>query len=200
MESGYNAALQIGLTIQREAGMAVREIIRMGHPTLRQRSRPLAGDELAEPWVGALVADMAETLHAAGGIGLAAPQVNVPVRLAIIEFPGGPSRYGDIPELPLTVFVNPEITVLDGHSAGCWEGCLSIPGLRGFVERPQHVRVRAWDLAGAAFEMELEGFLATVFQHEFDHLDGTLYIDRLTDTRLLVFEDLLDDAAPALVG
>ena len=171
--------------------MAIREIIRMGHPTLRRVARPLLPEELAEPWLLELVQDMCETLPAAGGIGLAAPQVDVPVRLAIIEIDGGPSRYGEIDALPLTVFVNPEIEVLNPATAGYWEGCLSVPGLRGFVERPQHVHVRALDLRGNPFELELKGFLATVFQHEFDHLDGKLYVDRLKDSRLLVFEDQL---------
>lgn len=173
--------------------MAIREIIRMGHPTLRQVARPITQAELAEPWLHELVADMKDTLPAAGGIGLAAPQVNVPVRLAIIEIDGGPSRYGDIETLPMTVFINPEIEVLDPATAGYWEGCLSVPGLRGFVERPQHVRVQALDMQGNRFELELQGFLATVFQHEFDHLDGKLYVDRLKDSRLLVFEDQLVD-------
>lgn len=178
--------------------MPVREIIRMGHPVLRRRAQPLEVAELAEPRVAELVRDMVDTLHAAGGIGLAAPQVNVPVRVAIIEITGGPTRYGEVPALPLTVYVNPEIEVLDGPRAGYWEGCLSVPGLRGFVERAQRVRVRALGLDGKPFEMVLEGFLATVFQHEFDHLDGILYVDRLKDSRLLVFEDLLDPAAPLL--
>lgn len=171
--------------------MAIREIIRMGHPTLRQVARPILPGELAEHWLHELVEDMRETLPAAGGIGLAAPQVDVPVRLAIIEIAGGLSRYGEIEAMPLTVFINPEIEVLDPATAGYWEGCLSVPGLRGYVERPQHVRVIALDLDGRKFELELQGFLATVFQHEFDHLDGKLYVDRLKDTRLLVFEDQL---------
>lgn len=171
--------------------MAVREIIRMGHPLLRQRARPLLPDELGGDPIRALLADMVDTLHYAGGIGLAAPQIGESVRLAIIEIPGGPSRYGVIPPMPLTVFVNPQIEVLDATTAGCWEGCLSVPGLRGWVERPQHVRVRALGLDGGPFELKLQGFLATVFQHEFDHLDGRLYIDLIRDTRQLVFEDLL---------
>ena len=168
--------------------MAIREIIRMGHPALRQRARPVTAAELAGGGLDRLVRDMIDTLHHAGGIGLAAPQIDVPIRLAIIEIPGGHSRYGEIPAMPLTVFVNPTIEVVDPAAAGYWEGCLSVPGLRGFVERPQHVRVRAQDLEGKPIEFELRGFLATVFQHEFDHLDGTLYIDRITDLTKLVFE------------
>ena len=169
--------------------MAVREIIRMGHPTLRTPARPLTDAEITSPDTRRLVEDMIDTLHHAGGIGLAAPQIDVPVRLAIIEIDPEASRYGDIPPMPLTVFVNPGIEVLDDTSAGFWEGCLSVPGLRGWVERPQHVRVTARDLAGAPLELELRGFLATVFQHEFDHLDGRLYIDRMTDPTRLMFEE-----------
>ena len=169
--------------------MAVREIIRMGHPTLRTPARPLTDAEITSPETRRLVEDMIDTLHDAGGIGLAAPQIDVPVRLAIIEIDPEASRYGDIPPMPLTVFVNPRIEVLDEASAGFWEGCLSVPGLRGWVERPQHVRVRARDLDGRPLDLELRGFLATVFQHEFDHLDGRLYIDRMTDPTRLMFEE-----------
>jgi peptide deformylase len=169
--------------------MAIREIIRMGHPTLRKRARELTDEEIGSSGVRCLVADMIDTLHHAGGIGLAAPQIDEPVRLAIIEIPGGPSRYGEIPSMPLTVFVNPHIEVVEPTRAGYWEGCLSVPGLRGFVERPQHVRVHARDLENRPITLELQGFLATVFQHEFDHLDGRLYIDRMADPTKLMFEE-----------
>ncbi len=169
--------------------MAVRKIIRMGHPVLRRRARPLRHEELASDELHRLVADMVDTLHDYGGIGLAAPQVNESVRLALIEIPGGPTRYGELDHMPLTVCVNPEIEVLDETVAGYWEGCLSIPGLRGFVERPQHIRVRYLDLEGDQCELEARGFLATVFQHEFDHLDGHLYVDRMRDPARLAFEE-----------
>jgi len=164
----------------------------MGHPALRQKARPLTSEEIGSQRILRLVDDMVETLHQAGGIGLAAPQINESLRLAIIEVPGGATRYGEIPAMPLTVFVNPEIEALGAETAGYWEGCLSIPGLRGYVERPQLIRIRAQDLQGQPLEFELNGFLATVFQHEFDHLDGRLYVDRLKDSTLLVFEDMLD--------
>jgi peptide deformylase len=169
--------------------VAVRKIIRMGHPTLRKVARPLTKQELASPETGRLIKDMIDTLADSGGIGLAAPQVDESVRLAIIEIDGGPSRYGDIQAMPLTVFANPVIEVIDPAAAGYWEGCLSVPGLRGFVERSQFVRVTYQDLKGAKHVLELKGFLATVFQHEFDHLDGVLYVDRMKDPTKLVFED-----------
>jgi len=169
--------------------MAVRKIIRMGHPTLRKRARELNAHELASPETARLINDMVDTRADSGGIGLAAPQVDEPVRLAIIQIPGGPSRYGEIDSMPLTIFANPEVEVIDRAAAGFWEGCLSVPGLRGYVERPQDIKVTYQDLAGARHVLELKGFLATVFQHEFDHLDGVLYIDRIKDPTKLVYEE-----------
>jgi peptide deformylase len=160
----------------------------MGNPLLRQVARPLEPDEIGSDAITRLTADMVDTLHDYGGIGLAAPQIGNLVRLAIIEIPGGPTRYGELEAMPLTVFINPVIEVLDPATEGYWEGCLSVSGLRGFVERPQHVLVRYVSEGGEARELELKGFYATVFQHEFDHLDGRLFIDRVTDTRLLSFE------------
>lgn len=169
--------------------MAVRKIIRMGHPILRAPARSLEPDEIGSDAMHRLVTDMIDTLHDYGGIGLAAPQIAEPIRLAIVDLPGGPSRYGDLPEVPLTTFINPQIEVLDPTTAGYWEGCLSVPGLRGYVARPQHIRVQALNLAAEPIEMTFQGFPATVFQHEFDHLDGTLYVDRITDPGKLVFEE-----------
>lgn len=171
--------------------MAVRKIIRMGHPTLRVPARQLTEQEIRSDAIAELVEDMVETLHDYGGIGLAAPQIDEPIRLAIIEIPGGESRYGELEAIPLSVFANPRIEVLDERTAGYWEGCLSVPGLRGFVERPQHIRVTAKDLNGEDIDLTLEGFSATVFQHEFDHLDGRLYVDLIKDPHQLVFEEEL---------
>jgi peptide deformylase len=161
----------------------------MGHPVLRQAAAPIDPDAIGSPELELLIADMIDTLHDYGGIGLAAPQIAEPIRLAIVEIPDGGSRYGDTPSMPLTVFINPVITVLPSESKGFWEGCLSVPGLRGFVERPQAIRIDYLDIDGGEQSLELTGFLATVFQHEFDHLDGKLYVDRLSDTRLLAFEE-----------
>jgi peptide deformylase len=160
----------------------------MGHPLLREPSRPLDPGEIGSDGINRLIDDMVDTLHDYGGIGLAAPQIGEMVRLAIIEIPGGATRYGALAPLARSVFINPTIEVVDAATAGYWEGCLSVPGLRGFVERPQHVRVRYQNELGEAGELELKGFPATVFQHEFDHLDGVLYIDRISDTRRLAFE------------
>ncbi len=169
--------------------MAVRKIIRMGHPNLRIPAQDVPAQAIGSSELTRLVDDMVDTLHDYGGIGLAAPQIDEPLRLAIIEIPGGHSRYGEIEAMPLTVFINPVVEVVDGTTAGYWEGCLSVPGLRGFVERPQHVKVSYTTSQGQPAELELQGFWATVFQHEFDHLDGRLYIDRITDPTKLVFEE-----------
>tara|TARA_B100000686_G_C16465716_1_gene799404 strand:+ start:290 stop:832 length:543 start_codon:yes stop_codon:yes gene_type:complete len=169
--------------------MTIRKILRMGHPTLRQKARQVTIEELKAPEFTELISDMIETLHNSGGIGLAAPQIDVPIRMAIIEIQGGDSRYGVIPSIPMTVFINPTIEVISPTEMGYWEGCLSIPGLRGFVERPQGIRVDALNRHGEQISMELNGFLATVFQHEFDHLDGKLYIDYIQNRELLVFEE-----------
>lgn len=169
--------------------MAVLDVIRMGHPVLRQVARPWPAESIDSEDFRSLVDDMRETMHARGGIGLAAPQVNRSVQVAVIEIDGAPSRYGDIQSVPFGIYVNPVITVLDEAEEGYWEGCLSIPGLMGYVERPQHIRVDYLDEQAEQQSLEVQGFLATVFQHEFDHLQGTLYIDRIKDPRLMAFEE-----------
>jgi peptide deformylase len=168
--------------------MAVRRVLNMGHPLLRQPARELEPDEIGSASMAALLEDMVDTLHDYGGIGLAAPQVGESLRVAIIEIAGGPTRYGELEPLPLTVFINPSVQALDDTVAGNWEGCLLVPGLRGFVDRPQHIRVNYTTLEGEEIQLELKDFTATVFQHEFDHLDGKLFVDRMTDMSLLVFE------------
>jgi len=168
--------------------MAIRRVLRMGHPLLRQVARGLVPAEIGTAEFQALVTDMADSLHDYGGIGLAAPQVGESIRVALIEIRGGPTRYGELAAMPLTVFVNPVIEVLDPVTAGHWEGCLSVPGLRGWVERPQRVRVQYTSDRRERRTLELQGFNATVFQHEFDHLDGHLYLDRMTDLTRLAFE------------
>lgn len=160
----------------------------MGHPVLRQVTAPVPASQLGSDWLVALVGDLEDTLRASGGIGLAAPQIAESHRVAIIEIADGPSRYGQLQQTPLTVYINPTIEVLDTQPQAFFEGCLSIPGLRGNVERPRHIRVCFQDLDGQNKTEEYEGFLATVFQHEFDHLDGRLFIDRMKDMTKLSFE------------
>lgn len=174
--------------------MAVHKIIRMGHPGLRVVAEPVAQELLGTEDFTRLLDDMRDTLQDYGGIGLAATQIDVPLRVALIDLPGGPSRYGELPTIPATFFINPKITWLEGEPASYWEGCLSVPGLRGYVERPQHIRVDALVLDGESHEgktmsYEFHGFAATVFQHEFDHLDGRLYVDHISEPGLLAFDE-----------
>lgn len=168
--------------------MTVLNIIRMGHPTLREPASPYPPEKIGSSEFLTLIADMRETMNSAGGIGLAAPQVDVGWQIAVIEVPDTGTRYGDTPALPFAAYVNPQITVLDESPAGYWEGCLSVPGMMGYVERPQRIRVDYLDEQGEARSIEVSGFLATVFQHEFDHLYGTLYVDRIDDMRNFMFE------------
>ena len=161
----------------------------MGHPTLRRKAKPIETELISSLPFSNLIKDMQDTLRDYGGIGLAAPQIDESIQLAIIDLAGGTSRYGELEALPLTVCINPFVTVLDPASAGYWEGCLSVPGLRGFVERPQRIQLTYTDASGAQLEREFSDFHATVVQHEIDHLNGTLYVDRIEDPSLLVFED-----------
>ncbi|MEZ4389124.1 MAG: peptide deformylase [Candidatus Krumholzibacteriia bacterium] len=165
--------------------MAILKVARMGHPVLRQKCKPIDPKAITGPEVQRLIRDMLETMVEYNGVGLAAPQVYTPVQLVIA---GG--QEGDDGRPRLRVLINPEITVLDDeHVLGMYEGCLSIPGLRGYVERPAHIRVQAYNERGERQDFELEGFPAIVMQHECDHLDGVLYVDRIEDKSKLGFED-----------
>lgn len=161
----------------------------MGHPILRQKARELRKSEVGSPELERLIDDMIETMEEYSGIGLAAPQVHQSVRLGIVGYSESNDRYPDQGQQELTVFINPKITVIDPTLQRYWEGCLSVPEMRGLVARPRKIRIDAWNREGKPFHLEAEGFLATVFQHEFDHLDGVLYIDRLVDTRHLAFTE-----------
>ncbi len=157
--------------------MAILPILRMGHPVLMAVAEPIDDPTTAE--IAALVDDMLETMHDAPGIGLAAPQVGVGKRLVIYSVPEGRDDTGD--EQPLTVLINPVITVLDDTLEEGLEGCLSLPGMRGRVNRAKRIRVRAQALDGTALDYEAEDFHARVIQHECDHLDGVLYPMRMSD-------------------
>lgn len=169
--------------------MAIRKVARLGHPVLRAPCRELSPEEIGSEPVRRLVRDMHETMIEYGGVGIAAPQVHEPVRLALIEFGEDSERYSVADGQPLQVLFNPRVTVLDDALSGYWEGCLSVPGLRGFVERPSKVQVDYLDDAGRPQRLVAEGFLATVCQHELDHLDGTLYVDRIRDPSRFAFEE-----------
>lgn len=161
--------------------MSVLKIARMGHPVLSRVAEPVA--DPSHPEVHRLVADMVETLDDIGGLGLAAPQVHVSRRLIIFHVPGLDEDPG-----PLTVLINPVIEPLTDDKEMGWEGCLSVPGLRGEVPRYTRIRYRGVIPGGGAIDREAEGYHARVVQHECDHLDGVLYPQRMTDLRRLVFE------------
>jgi peptide deformylase len=170
--------------------MALLKIARMGHPVLRARAAEI--DDPKAPWVRQLVEDMIETMEDAGGTGIAAPQVHVPYRIVVFQVQG--ERLTDLPddsEQELTALINPVVEPIGGERAYAWEGCLSVPGLRGVVSRHLRVRYRGVDLDGNPIDREVAGFHARVVQHECDHLDGILYPQRMTDHRLLVFTDEL---------
>ncbi len=160
------------------------DIREVGDPVLRERAREITPEELASPEVQTLIDDMIETKRAANGAGLAAPQVGEPVRIAIAEVQPGNPRYPYKPAIPLTVFVNPVIEPLDDELVAINEGCLSVPNLRGELDRHVNVRVRYLDRDGVEHEEVKRGLTAGTFQHEVDHLDGVLFVDR-TDPRTL---------------
>ena len=170
----------------------IRPILRMGDPRLLQVSRPVT--ELADPALATLIADMFETMHAANGAGLAAPQIGVPLRVVIFGDPDSRAinpRYPDAPAIPHTVLINPVLQPLDAEIEEGWEGCLSVPGMRGVVPRSKRVRYTGIDPAGKPIDRTVEGFHARVVQHECDHLDGILYPQRIRDMRKFGFTDIL---------
>lgn len=164
--------------------MAIRKIATLGHPVLRQVSREVTKSELASEAMQRFIDDLIETMHDANGAGLAAPQVYEPVRIAAIEINKNP-RYPYKPNYPLTVLVNPVVTPTTEETFLNYEGCLSVPNLRGEVRRFAGVRVRAWDRHGKDLDFEVKGLTAGTFQHELDHLDGKVFVDRVEDTRSL---------------
>ena len=161
----------------------------MGNPLLRKEARPFTKEEILSEETKILLEDMWDSLEEAGGIGLAAPQIGVSKKLAVIKLSEESDRYPDMETSEAYVIFNPNITVLDQELQGFWEGCLSVPGLRGYVERPRKVKIDFLDENAKERTIEVEDFLATVFQHELDHLIGMLYVDRMEDVSTLMFED-----------
>lgn len=169
----------------------IRPICRMGNPILRKKAREITKDYLTSEAFTRLLEDMKDSMHHYGGIGIAAPQIGVDLSVAMIELTGV-NRYGEELNLPLTVFLNPVVTIMTSEEQGFWEGCLSVPGLRGYVERPKKIMVNYTDLKGEEREIVAEGFLATVLQHELDHLNGVLYIDHIRDPKLIAYQEEFD--------
>jgi peptide deformylase len=168
--------------------MTVREILKMGDPRLLRMAQPVR--EFDTPELRALVADMFDTMAAARGAGLAAPQIGVDLQLVIFGFEHS-ERYPEAPPVPKTVLVNPLVTPLSDEMVEGWEGCLSVPGLRGVVPRYERIRYRGYGVKGELIEREAEGFHARVVQHECDHLIGRLYPTRMTDLTKLGFTSVL---------
>jgi len=166
----------------------ILKIARLGFPSVRMAAQPVAADKIKTPEFQTLIDDMIETMHEYHGVGVAAPQVHLPIQLAVLEVQNHP-RYPDMPSVPLTVLINPDVTVIDRSTVDEWEGCLSIPDLRGMVPRFKEVRVKALGRDGEALDFVARDFHARVVQHETDHLKGEVYLDRMRDLRQLGFLD-----------
>ncbi|MBI3393092.1 MAG: peptide deformylase [Nitrospirae bacterium] len=164
--------------------MAILKIAEIGNPILRQVARPVPDDKVRSEAVQLLIDDMIETMREYDGAGLAAPQVRHSVQIVVYEAAANP-RYPEAPSIPLTVLINPTVTLLPGPPEGGWEGCLSIPEMRGIVPRARSVRVKALDRLGRPVDFTVEGFHARVIQHETDHLQGILFVDRMPDLKSL---------------
>jgi peptide deformylase len=168
--------------------VAIRPILRMGHPVLREVAAPV--ERFGTPELRELVQDMDDTMRAHDGAGIAAPQVGVSLRVVIFGVARNP-RYPQAEPVPYTVLVNPVLEPIGAGREDGWEGCLSVPGLRGLVPRWQQLRYRGCDIEGRPIDRTVAGFHARVVQHEVDHLDGILYPMRITDLRNLGYEDVL---------
>src|SRR5690242_14839136 len=157
--------------------MAIRKIAQIGHPVLRERARDVTRDELRSPEMQRFIDDLVETMRDANGAGLAAIQVHEPIRIAAVEVRNNP-RYPYKPQIPLTILVNPVLTPVGDEQFDNYEGCLSVPNLRGVVKRYVHLRVQAWDRHGNPIEETVHGLKAGTYQHEVDHLNGKIFVDR----------------------
>lgn len=171
--------------------MAVRPVLRLGHPFLRQKAAPL--QVFATPELAGLIEDLRDTMAAHDGAGLAAPQIGVPLRVVIFHVTVNP-RYPEAPPIPETVLINPCITPLGPERSNGWEGCLSVPGMRGIVPRWERIRYEGFDAEGKRIDRRVDGFHARVVQHECDHLDGVLYPDRIEERTAFGFTPELEAA------
>ena len=166
--------------------MSILKVTRLGHPVLRQVTKNISVKELKTPALQKFIDDMIETMKEYDGVGLAADQVFTSKQVAVLEVAGNP-RYPGKAKVPLTVLVNPKITPLSNETESDWEGCLSIPDLRGRVPRFKSIRVQALDRRGKKLDFIAKGFHARVIQHEFDHLNAKVYLDRMSDFSTLTF-------------
>src|SRR6516225_6548875 len=170
--------------------MAILKVARMGHPVLRTRAKPIDPGDITSPRIQTLIDSLFETMQEYQGVGLAAPQVHESVRLFVAGFPPKRTAEGEDDEetrVPLMALINPEITIAGAATAEDWEGCLSIPDVRGKVPRALEIDVRAYDRRGRKISLHAKGFTARVIQHETDHLDGVLFFDRMKSLETLTF-------------
>ncbi len=170
--------------------MTAQRIRTMGDPVLREIAQDFTKEEILSDETKQLIQDMDDSMIAAGGIGIAAPQIGISKKVTIINVPEE-SRYEDAEASGRMVIFNPKIEFLTENEDAYWEGCLSVPGLRGIVSRPNHIRVSYLDEEANEVVIEAQGFLATVFQHEIDHLYGKLYVDQMDDIKNLKYEENL---------
>jgi peptide deformylase len=171
--------------------MSILKIARIGHPVVRSAAQPVPKQAFRDRLFQKLIDDMRETMYEYEGVGLAAPQVHEGLRLAVIEIPGADDR--SQAEVPFMVLINPVVTPLDDERESSWEGCLSVPDLRGVVPRDKRVKLDALDRQGKPYSLEAQDFFARVIQHECDHLDGCVYLDRMADMRSLTFIKEFED-------
>ena len=164
--------------------MSILKVARLGHPVIRKQATLLTAQEIVSPEVQKLIDDMIETMHEYDGVGLAAPQIHISKQLAVLEVNEN-VRYPEASKVPLTVLINPQITSRSKNLIEGWEGCLSIPDLRGIVPRNASLVCEALDRNGKLVKIEADGFFACVIQHEFDHLQGNVYLDRMSNLKSL---------------
>tara|TARA_B100001057_G_scaffold423977_1_gene446440 strand:- start:249 stop:833 length:585 start_codon:yes stop_codon:yes gene_type:complete len=167
------------------------EILKLGNPILRRTAKEVSKEEILSENIQNLIDEMWNVMEKAGGIGLAAPQIGISIQLAVIKLESSSDRYENLEDSEEFIIFNPELEVINSEKQGFWEGCLSVPGLRGYVKRPKKLKISYLNEKAEKKEVIVEDFLATVFQHELDHLFGYLYVDRLDSTKDLVFEDEL---------
>lgn len=168
----------------------VYQVVRLGHPALRQKSAPVDLARVKDAKFQKLVDDMIATMRKYDGVGIAAPQIGVPLAIFCVEYKSN-RRYPDMPNIPVYTVVNPRLTVTDAAEIRMMEGCLSIPDLRGDTPRAKSVRVEGFDRHGAPLAVDATGFHARILQHEYDHLQGKVYLDRVTDKKTLCYVEHL---------
>lgn len=164
--------------------MAILKVARLGHPVLRKQAASLTSQEIASPEIQKLIDDMIETMHEYDGVGLAAPQIHISKQIAVLEVDKN-VRYPNAPKVPLTILINPKIISRSKNLIEGWEGCLSIPDLRGIVPRNASLVCEALDRNGKPIKIEAKDFFARVIQHEWDHLQGSVYLDRVVNLKSL---------------